>query len=204
MITSSSHVTPLRKRLGSDPTVVVFSEPECLEALRLMEVKAPKTLALDAAVARTPRGAQIVALVRRAGSEVRVLSENPAQLLLLVINPDISLHSASRPLEDGCGTRAAQRFAMRPGIEVVIDGQRSHLVNLSTSGAQVVVSARVQPPQTLRFTLVDETEETRLRARVAWSNMELGHGIVRYRAGIAFLDANPDLLEAFCRRAAAA
>jgi hypothetical protein len=204
VITSNSHVGPLRKRLGSDPGVVVFSETELLEAMRLIEAKAPKTLAVDAAVARTARGAQLVAAVKRESTDIRVLSENSAQLLLLVVNPDLSVQSASRPIEDGCGTRAAQRFAMKPGTEVVIDGERSHLVNLSTSGAQVVVSARVQPKQTLLCTLVGGDAETRLRALVAWSNVELASGGVRYRAGLAFLDANPHLLEAYCRKASAA
>jgi hypothetical protein len=187
VITSASHVTPLRRRLSSDPAVVVFSESECLEAARLIEAKAPKTLALDAAVARTPRGAQLVALVKRAGTDVRVLTENAAHLLVLIVDPDISVMAASRPLEDGCGTRAARRFPMQPGVEVVIDGERSHLVNLSTTGAQVVVTARVQPKQTLHFTLLEDATEMRLRAQVAWSSMEKGHGMVRYRAGLAFL-----------------
>ena len=58
-------------------------------------------------------------------------------------------------------------------MEVVVDGERSRLVNLSVTGAQLVMPARVQPRQSILLTLVDHTTEKRVRALVAWSTVEL-------------------------------
>ena len=74
---------------------------------------------------------------------------------MLLSRHDIALHAASQPL-DGCGTRGAKRFPMRPEVDVIVDGERSRLVNLSITGAQLVLPARVQPRQSMRVTLVEK------------------------------------------------
>ena len=136
VIAGSVHVAALRKRLCDDPTVTVFCETESLEALRLILSSPPKVLALDSAVVRTARGALLVSRLKETGGvDVRVLTEDEACLPLLLARPEVGLHAASEPIE-GCGTRAAKRFPMKPEAGVVIDGERSRLVDLSTSGAQ--------------------------------------------------------------------
>lgn len=200
VIAGSSYVAALRKQLCDDPTVTVFSETESLDALRLILSRPPKMLALDSAIVRTARGALLVSQLKEAGGmDVRVLTEDESSLPLLLAQPDIGLHAGSRPL-DGCGTRVAKRFPMNPEAGVVIDGERSRLVNLSTSGAQIIVPARIQPGQNVRLTLIDEAAETRLQASVAWSTVEIGQSAVRYRAGVAFVNPAVSVLEAFCRR----
>ncbi len=81
-----------------------------------------------------------------------MLCEDEGNLPVLLTQQDIALHAASQPL-DGCGTRGAKRFAMKADMEVVVDGERSRLVNLSITGAQLVMPARVQPRQSVLLTL---------------------------------------------------
>jgi hypothetical protein len=198
IVASAAFADALRKRLGSDPTIVVYAESESLDALRMILARPPKILALDASVVRTSRGALLVSRLREHAVDLRVLTNDDANVPVLLSQPGVALQAASEPLE-GCGTRTARRFPMTNKV-VVIDGERSQLVNLSTTGAQVVLPARVQPRQTIRFILVDEAGETRFRGQIAWSSAELGASAVRYRAGIAFTDPDTQILEVFCDR----
>ena len=200
VIAGSAHAAALRRRLEHDPTITVFSESESLDALRLILENPPRVLALDSAVVKTARGALIVArLKEHKGVDVRVLCEDEGSLPVLLTQQDVALHAASQPL-DGCGTRGAKRFAMKADMEVVVDGERSRLVNLSITGAQLVMPARVQPRQSVLLTLIDEKSEKRFRALVAWSTVELAQSMVKYRAGVSFVDPDPGAIEAFCHR----
>ena len=200
VIAGSAHATALRRRLEHDPSVAVFAESEALDALRLILENPPKVLALDSAVVKTARGAIIVArLKEHKGVDVRVLCEDEACLPVLLTQQDIALTAASQPL-DGCGTRGAKRFAMKASMEAVVDGERSRLVNLSITGAQLVMPARVQPRQSILLTLVDDTTEKRFRALVAWSTVELAQSAVKYRAGVSFVDPDASAIEGFCLR----
>lgn len=200
VIAGSAHASALRRRLKHDPTITVFSESESLEALRLILECLPKILALDSAVVHTARGAQIVARVKEHKEvDVRVLCEDEAHLPLLLAQQDIALHAASQPIE-ACGTRGAKRFSIKSGAAVVVDGERSVLVNLSVTGAQVVLPARVQPRQSIFLTLIDGAAERRFSALVAWSTVELAKSMVKYRAGVSFVDPDTGTIEAFCRK----
>jgi hypothetical protein len=200
VIAGSAHAAALRRRLEQDPLVKVFAESESLEALRMVLENPPKVLALDSAVVKTARGALIVARLREhKGVDVRVLCEDEGNLPVILSQQDIALHAASQPLE-GCGTRGAKRFPMKAGMEVVVDGERSRLVNLSITGAQLVMPARVQPRQSILLTLVDHAAEKRFRALVAWSTVELAQSEIKYRAGVSFLDPDTGIIEGFCHR----
>jgi hypothetical protein len=200
IIAGSAHAGALRRRFKHDPTIQVFSESESLEALRSILECLPKILALDSAVVRTARGAQIVDRVKEHKEvDVRVLCEDEAHLPLLLAQQDIALHAASQPIE-ACGTRGARRFTIRSGAAVVVDGERSVLVNLSVTGAQVVLPARVQPRQSIFLTLIDGTAEKRFSALVAWSSVELAKSVVKYRAGVSFVDPDTGTIEAYCRK----
>jgi hypothetical protein len=200
VIAASAHASALKRRLEHDPTIAVFAESESLDALRLILANPPRMLALDPGVVKTARGALIVSRLRdHAGVDIRVLTEDEANLPVLLMEQDIALQAASEPLE-ACGTRTAKRFAMKPNVEVVVDGERSRLINLSISGAQLVLPARVQPRQSVRMTLVDGKTEKRFRALVAWSTAELAQSMVKYRAGVIFVEPDTRAIEAFCLR----
>lgn len=203
VIAGSAHAAALRRRLEHDQSIAVFSESEALDALRLILEHPPKVLALDSSVVKTARGAIIVSQMKdHKGVDLRVLCEDEGSLPVLLTQQDIALQAASQPLE-GCGTRGAKRFPMKADMEVVVDGERSRLVNLSITGAQLVLPARVQPRQSVLLTLVDEKAEKRFRALVAWSTVELAQSMVKYRAGVAFVDPDAQVIEAFCTRNAA-
>ena len=194
----------LKKRLEHDPTIAVFSESESLGALRLIAERPPKLIALDYSIVKTARGALIVSRVREQGQvDVRVLCEDEGHLPVLLARHDMALLAASQPLAD-CGTRGTPRFAIRPEVDVIVDGEETRLVNLSMTGAQLVLPWRVQPRQSVRVTLENAEGETRFSAHVAWSTVELAKSMMTYRAGVSFVDPDTGALEAFCRRHAVA
>jgi hypothetical protein len=198
IVASAAFAEALRKRLCGDPTVVVYAESESLDVLREILARPPKLLALDPSVVRTSRGALLVSRLKEQAVDLRVLIQDDDNVPVLLSQPDVALQQASEPLE-GCGTRSAQRFPIK-NIVVVVDGEQSQLVNLSVTGAQVVLPARVQPRQTIRFILLDDAIERKFRGQVAWSALELGASAIRYRAGIAFTDPDTKVLEVFCHR----
>ncbi|MSO56965.1 MAG: PilZ domain-containing protein [Acidobacteria bacterium] len=200
VIAGAAHASALRRRLDHDPSITVFSESESLDALRLILEKPPKVLALDSAIVKTARGALIVSTLKEhAGVDVRVLTEDETSLPMLLVNHSLALQAASEPIE-GCGTRGAKRFTMKTGVEIVVDGERSRLVNLSASGAQLVLPARVQPRQSVRLTLIGENAGKRFNGLVAWATVELERSAVKYRAGVSFVDPDANSIEAFCLR----
>ena len=100
------------------------------------------------------------------------------------------------------GTRRTRRFPMRAGVEVGIDGDPATLVDLSRDGAQVLVEKSVRPNQRLRLSMTDEHGLLRCYGSIIWAAFERSGqpATEHYRAGIAFSDANPELVEAFSSR----
>jgi hypothetical protein len=150
---------------------------------------------------KTARGALIVSQMREHGGvDVRVLTEDEEHLPMLLVHHDLPLHAASQPI-DGCGTRGAKRVTMKPDVDIVVDGERCRLVNLSATGAQLVLPMRLQPRQSIRLTLLDGTSHRRFHANVAWSTVELVNSLVKYRAGVSFIDPpEVGIIDAFCAR----
>ena len=159
----------------------------------------PDVLVLDADVVKTARGALIVWSLRdQLPVDIRVLTRDD-KVPVLLSEREIALQAASEPLQV-CGTRGAPRFAMNADVQVVVDGEPSRLVNLSTSGAQVLIPAWVRPKQSVRVTLLEDESPKRFRALVAWSAAELAQYEVKYRAGVVFVEPDTRTIEAFCRR----
>ena len=134
------------------------------------------------------------------GIELRVLIEDETKVPLIlsqaVTSPAKALLQTSRPL-DRAGTRQAARFPMGRRV-VVVNGEHSHLVDLSVTGAQVLVSIRLNPAQSVRITLFDESTEIPCQGRVAWSVAVLSGAAVQYRAGVQFVNPDSTRLSAFC------
>jgi hypothetical protein len=90
---------------------------------------------------------------------------------------------------------------MAENTVVVVDGKSGKLIDLSTMGAQTMSPAGLKPNQQIAVALVDNTSATRFTACVAWTSFEMSSsGASRYRAGIAFEDADPLAIEAFLLR----
>lgn len=207
IIARSEHAPALRKRLGSDSTILLFTESEVLQALETIRERRPTILVLDATFATTSRGAMLVARVKAdpvlREVDLRVLNQDDDKLPLLLTDRGTAVEAVllktSQPL-DHCGTRQVARWEIQGNLEILVNGEQGHLVDLSGSGAQILIAVHVRPRQILRLTVVDEAGETRLRARVAWSAAETAGRQVRYRAGIEFIDADPELIEVLCIR----
>jgi hypothetical protein len=209
VIGRAEHEVALRKRLGSESSVALFSDADALKAFDAVEAHPPKILALDRTFAFTARGAALVARLKgdqRMGAiDVRVLTEDETNspVILETKAKALGLEGAvlktSHPL-DYCGTRRAPRFPVTDDASVVVNGENGTLVNLSSTGAQVLVRMRLRPSEPLRLALVDSDAEVKVRGVVAWSSVETAEGGLAYRAGVEFINPDALSLDAFCVR----
>jgi hypothetical protein len=207
VIARSDQAVGLKKRLGHEPGVALFSDGESLKALEAILAAHPKILALDRMFVATARAAALVARVKSdpqlQATDVRVLAEDEANLPVL-LNARVpgfegALVRSSYPL-DYCGTRRAPRFITSRDVNVAVNGKNAQLVNLSCIGAQVRASLRVRPEEAIRVALLDGHGEVRLKGVVAWCVAEPIEGQVTYRAGVEFVDPDSMTLEGFCVR----
>ena len=79
-------------------------------------------------------------------------------------------------------------------------GRTATLVNLSSTGAQLLVHMRLRPSEPLRLALIDSDAEVKVRGVVAWSSVEPSNGALAYRAGVEFINPDALSLDAFCVR----
>jgi len=206
IISTPEHEDGLRKRLGADPAVLVFLDSDSLKALETITATRPQVVAFSPAFANTARGAALVARLRRdpslSGIDVRVLLEDERQMPLLLADhagpAEHAVLETSRPL-DRAGTRTAVRYAMQRRA-LMVNGERSALIDLSVTGAQVLLSVRIRPNEPVRLVLSSDAGDKRLQGATVWSvAMPVGPSI-HYRAGVQF--ANPDAtwIEAYCHQ----
>ncbi|HEY7171687.1 MAG TPA: PilZ domain-containing protein [Vicinamibacterales bacterium] len=201
IVSGSDGAVSLRRRLPAGAPVAVFADSEALHASDVVHASRPKLLLLDPQFVRTPRGAALVADVRDTSqavtTEVRVLTrddfelDTPAFLATLL--------KGSRAI-DQWGTRATPRFAVRGETAAVVNGQPSELVDVSTGGAQVIAPVRLAPGQPVRIVIADQEGEIGCRGDVVWCVVVPAAGLMKYRAGIAFQQADVEALEALCLR----
>jgi hypothetical protein len=106
------------------------------------------------------------------------------------------------PRLDWHGTRRAQRFRVRPGVEIQVDGNPASVVDLSTVGVQVLSSTILRPNQKVRVSIPNDDFVMRFRGAVAWAKFELPkpNDPPRYRAGVDFTDADPAAVDDFCSK----
>ena len=103
---------------------------------------------------------------------------------------------------DWHGTRRAARFRVRAGVELQLDGNPALVVDLSTTGAQVISPTVLRPNQKVRIALPNDDFLLRFRGAVAWAKFELPkpNDPPRYRAGIDFVNADATAVDAFCSK----
>ena len=84
-------------------------------------------------------------------------------------------------------------------MDVLVDGNSATLVDVSVVGAQVLTPAVLKPNQRIRMALPEDGGAIRFNAAVAWAKFEIPpQSGPRYRAGIEFIDANANALDAYC------
>jgi hypothetical protein len=200
---------------------LAFSDAEALRALETITTRRPAIVWLERRFAASPRGA---ALVNRITADPSL-----AETQIRVVNPDGSPATetapptptpkpkakaasaaskkiardaapAASPL-DFRGTRRAPRFRIVETREILVDGNRAMLVDLSTLGAQLITATVLKPNQRVRVSLSDEERPIRCTATVVWASFEIPKGSnPRYRAGLDFIEPDAGALDAFIRR----
>jgi len=207
VIARSEQAAGLRKRLGTESGVALYSDCESLKALEAILAGPPKILALDRSFVATARAAALVARVKSEpalkSTDVRVLAEDEMHLPVLfnsrVPGFEGALVRASYPL-DYCGTRRAPRFITQGRVNVVVNGKGGRLINVSCIGAQLSAALRLRPEEPVRISLTDAQGEVKLKGVIAWSVVEPLDGQICYRAGVEFVEPDSMTLETFCSR----
>jgi PilZ domain len=199
--------TVLREHLSFDPAVCVFSAAEARRALSMALDGSAPVIALDRHFVTSPSGAQFLSEIRavRPNAEIRILIEEETDVPVLLRSTTsetgrATIAAGSDPLVGE--VRRAPRFPVTAGLEAIVNGEPAGLVNVSVSGAQVLSPRILKPTQYVRVALPDDTDALKVEGAVAWSTFERSRktGDTRYRAGVAFTDAVPTLMEAYCAK----
>lgn len=206
VIVRPEHVVSVKKRLAAAEGVAVFSEAEWLQVEDSVIARPPEVLVLHSAFASTSRGASLVSAIkarpRDTGTAIRVFIEDEVKAPLIVAEAGLSPHDAlletSRPL-DRAGTRQAARYPMSRRA-IAVSGEPGQLIDLSVSGAQVQVAARLRPMRAVRMVLPNDTGDLRCQGTVAWSIAVPSGGAIHYRAGVEFVNPDKQQLAEFCAR----
>jgi hypothetical protein len=206
VIAGSQRLTAVCDRLhGAE--VLAFVDRDVLDALATISTKRPSRVVLERQFASSSRGA---ALVNRIKADPAL-----ASVVVEVLNADVGdrppepLPTAAPPAAgtraplDRRGTRRALRRRMREGVDIIVDGHATRLIDLSTEGAQVTTTLVLKPNQRVRVSLVDESGAQRLGALIVWATYELprpGRPGPLYRAGLSFSHGDAAAIDAFAQR----
>jgi len=179
--------------------VLQFSETDALQALEVITKRCPKVVTMERLFAMTPRGAALINRIKAdpklESSEIRVRAHDSDYSRVVP-------RATTKPAQalDQRGTRRAPRFKMKDA-GATIDGANAVLIDLSTIGAQLVSPAKLSPNQQVSVTLEDDAAAISFNAKVAWTSFEIQPGSGRrYRAGMEFIDADAEQVEAYCTR----
>jgi PilZ domain-containing protein len=205
LIAASNHLAALQQH--PDLTDAdAFADTDALKALDAITRRRPQVVALEQSFAASARGAAFVNRIKAdpalAACEIRILqatsgvttgtspaAETSPEAVAIAPPPAATL--------DRSGTRRAERHVVSRNVEVLIDGNPATLVNISIVGAQVVSMSSLRPNQRVRMSLVDATRPMRFNGVIAWANFEMPKEGPRYRAGVNFYDASPDMVARF-------
>ena len=99
-------------------------------------------------------------------------------------------------------TRMAGRHAFREPLEVKLDGETALLVDVSTSGAQVLSGIALKPNKPVKLLLPSSEAIILCKAKIIWARFEppTPGKPVRYRAGMVFTQADAAALQMFITR----
>lgn len=202
LIAARDLLDPLRQRLDVGGEVLTFADSEPLRALEAITERRPGLVALERLFAASPRGA---ALINRIKADP-ALAETEIVVLSHENNSSRTVHRRTtftmKPPSDQRGTRRAPRVRVRPGVDVMVDGNTAALVDLSTVGAQVLSLIWLRPNTRVRVIMNEASDTLRVNGVVAWARFEIpgGTGEPRYRCGIEFMEPEAKPIERFCSK----
>jgi hypothetical protein len=181
--------------------LLAFTDADSQSAFDTILRRRPDVVVVEQMFAATAKGEAFINQLRSdpqlAGLEIRMLSADRCAVLKALpsaLGGGASLASLAHPYTGGL-VRRARRIKVPAGIEVVLDGNVARLIDLSTFGAQVLSPTILRPNQTVRISIPDSGTALRVAAGIAWSALELRNA-ARYRAGLEFREAHPELLAA--------
>ena len=202
---------------------MTFPDTEPIQALQAILEQRPGLIVLERLFAATPRGAALINRIKTdpqlAHAQVRVMSHTGDYMREIARVAAAAGAGASTgagfggdraaaagatepPRLDWQGTRRAPRYRMNPGVEIQLDGNPVALIDVSTAGAQVLSGVILRPNQKVRVIIPQDDALVRCRGAVAWAKFELPKATAApvYRAGVEFLDVDPDFIEGFTTR----
>jgi hypothetical protein len=220
VLIAADDLLPALKERGFEDggELLAFSDSEALRALDVISRRRPRLVALEEAFAATPRGAALINRIKAdptlSGSAIRVVACDAESRVVsrAAANREIEPIRGTAPLPasapaavvipapalDTKGTRRSPRYAIGGAVEVIVDGNRATLVELSVTGAQVLSLTILKPNQKLRMTMADHLITMRFNAIVAWAFFEMPPKIgPRDRCGLEFLNANAADVDAY-------
>jgi hypothetical protein len=223
VLIGGAEVLPALKERAADldGELLAFTDADALIALEVITKRRPGVVALERVFASTPRGMALINRIKADPTldhaEIRVIahdSDYSRSLPRTSAGPGSSSSSsgggtataapvapAQTPPLDQRGTRRAPRFRIKGKVEILVDGNVATLIDLSIIGAQVVSPTILKPNQRVRMALNDDLGNVRFNAAVAWASFEIPpNSGPRYRAGLAFVDADAPAVDAFCIR----
>lgn len=202
-------LTALKQSIDPNAELLTFADVDALRALEFISRRRPEIVIAEKTFAATPRGAALINRIKAdptlVKSEIRVVGPKPTDVRIVSASESGAAvaepaAAAPKPL-DQRGTRRAPRYKIAGVVEIVADGNVARVVDLSTIGAQIVSVIILKPNQKVRMILTDDRATIRFGAVVAWASFEIPpKDGPRYRAGIEFVDADAEALEAFCIR----
>ena len=209
LIAESAEIPRMKRKTGFGKDLLVFPDSESLRAHDAIMLHRPSLVVLSELFAKTRRGAELIGRIQTNATlthcQIRVLSDAGDYLLLVAervtAGSSSTLEEPGKPLPPQYnGTRAAQRVRIGEGLEVRVDGNPVTLVDLSPTGAQVCLTVILRPYQRVRLVVVNGPSMFRFGASVRWVSFEprKTKGPPQYRAGLGFVDADPDVVEALC------
>jgi hypothetical protein len=95
--------------------------------------------------------------------------------------------------------RQARRLKKQEGLDLTVDGAETSLVDVSSTGAQIVSPAAMRPNRVLRMMLRAGGRALECKGRVMWARFEQARGTAaaHYRVGVKFTDVDQKTVEAF-------
>ena len=197
-IASEDLLAQWSERPETPTDLLAFADKDVQHAVDIIRRNQPQIVVFDQTFASTSAGAAVVDDLcsdpRLARTDIRLLeAARSASLGTHGPTTGLALANLAKPLGRR-PLRQASRVKMPAGTDVLVDGAPAILVDISTSGAQVVSSTILKPNQRVRLVVTTNGTAGRSAASVIWSSVEMVQDRISCRAGVLFTGAHPEFL----------
>ena len=218
LIAATDLLPAMKSRLASNVRdLQAFTDAEALRALETITTRRPGLVVLEKKFASTPRGAALINRIKAdptlGDTLIQVLSHDgsgdvvaaAAQTTPRPHGSTVAVAATPAPVApaelDYRGTRRAPRFRIDGARDILVDGNRGTIIDLSTLGAQIVTASILKPNQRVRVAIVDDDTNIRGSATVVWASFEIPKGQnPHYRVGLDFVEPDVRAVDAYIRR----